>query len=403
MGVDVSSDRKRVLFVLGTLWGENGITTHLLTLARGLIKHGWDVALASSLADSVDGANEEANRAVEKFRARDIQVFLIPFPKLSLSTKSILQATHTIHQLNQVITHFQPTVIHIHSLSVCPYIHLIRLLHPIPFVSTCHVEPTQKRLGVRLGMLVGSHFKSLFGDRVIAVSSELKEAYRHVMQVPDENIRLIFHGIEHEQFRPPTSEERLNARESFGLASTDKVVCLIGRLSRTKGHRLLIEALSLLQAQHLPVVALCAGKGYANEKEVVQLQAKQAGVLEALHLLDFVDTRQVLWASDVIVLPSSQHSEAFALVIAEAMFCGVVPVRTPAAGAVDQIDDGINGYIVPFQDSKVLASRLQQILQNNELKDSLATAAIETANQKFTVDRMVEDTIATYNEIKTQR
>jgi len=167
----VSSDRKRVLFVLGTFWGENGITTHLITLARGLIKHGWDVALASSLADSVDGANEEANRAVEKFRATDIQVFLIPFPKLSLSTKSILQATHTIHQLNQVITHFQSTVIHIHLLSACPYIHLIKLLYPIPFVSTCHVEPTQKRLGVRLGMLIGSHFKSLFGDRVVRLAS----------------------------------------------------------------------------------------------------------------------------------------------------------------------------------------------------------------------------------------
>lgn len=399
----MSSDSKRVLFVLGTLWGENGITTHLLTLADGLIKHGWDVALASSLADSVDGAKEEANHAVEKFRERNIQVFLIPFPKLSLSINSVLQATHALQHLSQAITHFQPTVIHVHSLSVCPYIHFIRLLHSIPFVSTCHVEPTQKRLGVRLSMLAGGHFKSLFGDRVIAVSSELKEAYRHVMRVPDKNIRLIFHGIEHEYFRPPTYEERLNARESFGVASTDKVVCLIGRLSRTKGHRLLIEALSLLQAQHLSVVALCAGRGYANEKEIVQLQAKQAGVLESLHLLDFVDTRQVLWASDVIVLPSSQNSEAFALVIAEAMFCGVVPVRTPAAGAADQIDDGINGYIFPFQDSKVLASRLQEILENNELKNSLATAAIKTAKQKFTVDRMVEETIAVYSEIKTKR
>ena len=70
-----ASAKPRVLFVLGTLWGENGITTHMLTLAKGLINNGWSVALASGLAESVEGANEEAKLAVERFKLNDILVF----------------------------------------------------------------------------------------------------------------------------------------------------------------------------------------------------------------------------------------------------------------------------------------------------------------------------------------
>ena len=55
--------------------------------------------------------------------------------------------------------------------------------------------------------------------------------------------------------------------------------------------------------------------------------------------------------SDVCVLPSRQ--EGFAVAIIEAMLCGVVPIRTPAAGAAEQIDDGTNGSIpVPFESPK---------------------------------------------------
>ena len=394
-----ASVKPRVLFVLGTLWGENGITAHMLTLAKGLINNGWSVALASGLAESVEGANEEAKFAVERFKLNDISVFVISFPKIHFSINGVFKVIQTLRELNRVIDQFKPDVIHLHALSVCPYIQMIRLLRLIPLVSTCHVEPDRDRLSVKFSGLAGSYLKTLFGTRLIAVSSALVEAYQTIMNVPKENIRLICHGVDPDRFRLPTAEERLKARQSFGLGDHDKVICLVGRLSPAKGHRLLMEALAILQHRGVNAIVLCAGKGYADEEDQLKKLATQLEVSESIRFLGMTDTRQVLWASDILVLPSRPNTEAFGLVVSEAMLCGVVPIRTPAAGAIDQIDEGKNGFIVPFDDAETLALRLNEVLTNPELQAQLAEAATATAQQKFTVDQMVKSTIAVYKEI----
>lgn len=52
------------------------------------------------------------------------------------------------------------------------------------------------------------------------------------------------------------------------------------------------------------------------------------------------------------------------MVIIEAMACGVVLIRTSAGGAYDQIENGVNGFIIPFNDVDMLATRLLQLAEN---------------------------------------
>lgn len=388
--------KPRVLFIIGTLWGDNGITSHLTTLTKELVQHGWEVGLASGLASGQEGANEEATRAIKRFESYGVKCFLVSFPELHLSAQNIADAFKSLLKLDIAIRQFKPDVIHLHSLSVCPYVKAMQVWHKLPFVSTCHLEPATDRLNLKLGSLVSKHLSTIFGDRVIAISTNLKDAFER-LKVPVENIRLVYHGVENEYFRPPSLAERLTARQTFNLATESKVVCLIGRLSTIKGHDVLVRALAILRSEGIEVIALCAGKSYGAEEEVIRAYAAKIGVLDAIHLLGLTDARQVLWASDVLVLPSRR--EAFPLVIPEAMFCGVVPVRTPAAGASDQIEDGINGFIVPFDDPEALAERLKQLLKDEHLRSNMSAAAITTAQQKFTVERMIRDTIAVYREV----
>ena len=58
------------------------------------------------------------------------------------------------------------------------------------------------------------------------------------------------------------------------------------------------------------------------------------------------------------------------------MLCGVVPIRTPASGAYDQIDDGVDGFIINFDDSPALAERLKLILTDDRLKNTISQSAI---------------------------
>jgi glycosyltransferase involved in cell wall biosynthesis len=391
--------KPRVLFVLGILWGKNGITSHLETLVKRLMARGWEVSIASGLPSPsrLTGELEEATLTIKNFESMGVKHYFVPFPDLRLSFKNIANFLTSLLTLNQVTGQFKPDVIHIHSLSVCPYVYLIRLLYNIPYVSTCHMELSNKPVKVKLAGVANKYFRLIFGDRMIAISSEIKNAFER-MKVPAENIRLIYHGVDSEHFRPPSPEERLMSRETFGISPESKVICFIGRLDvPVKGHDVLIRAISKLRSDGLDAIALCAGKGYGIGENIIQSQATEEGVSDLVRLLGFADARQVLWASDVLVLPSRR--EGFALVIPEAMLCGIVPVRTPAAGAADQIEDGINGFVVPFDDPEALALRLKQLLENDRLRSRMSAAAIETARQKFTVDKMIDKTIAVFAEI----
>lgn len=391
--MDRKQARPRALFVVKFLGG-NGITTHIMTLAEGLMAQDWDVAVVSA------NAPDDQPNGPRWFAERGVRPFYASLPSSDVSLSNARHALHAFADLHHVMRQFRPHVIHVHGLGVSPYAYVAARLHGAALVSTCHITPyrSSARRAKKFAPLMRVA-SSLFGDRVVAISSEMEEVLHDLWKIPDERTRLILNGIDRTHFRPPSAEERAAAREAFGLRPEDQVVCLTGRLYQTKGHDVLIEALARLRSEGLRVVALCAGRGPL--KQQLAERAASRGVGEEVRLLGFADARQVLWASDVFALPSRR--EGCPLVIAEAMLSGVVPVRTPAAGAFDQITDGTDGFIIPFDDHEALAARLRRLFQDDALRASLAAAAIRTAQERFTAERMIADTKAAYLEAIRER
>lgn len=388
-----SINKPRVMMVARFLRGDEGITSHIATLAQELQKNGWEVALACG----IDETESDNNRGIEWLESQGIQHYQIPFASFKLSPQNFIKSLKAISMFKSAIAQFKPDILHAHSLSVCPYINLLKSIEQFPFVSTCHMNPYVKRnsLEVKLSSWVNKYFNSHFlGDRIIAVSKEIIESYQLIMHVKENDIKPIYYGIDSEYFRPASYQERLKAKSQLGLLPDEKVVCLIGRLSRIKGHHILFEALAQLRSQGINITALCAGTG--DSKQDICDYAAELGISDSVKMLGFVDSRQVLWASDAIVLPSKR--EALPLVICEAMLSGVVPIRTPASGAYDQIKDEVDGFIIDFGDSATLALRLKQIFMDSNLRATMSQAAINTANHKFTVESMGASTISLYNE-----
>lgn len=390
---------RKVLFVLGTLWGENGITSHLLTLSKGLQKSGWEVAIASSLASSSESAIDEANQAVMRFEKYGVRHFNVEFSQLRPSSQNVLGAIRSFRSFSKVLENFKPDVIHIHSLSIAPYVRLGAARRQIPMIATSHLEPAHQNPTSFLRTQVNHAISKLWGDRLIAISREIKYFFESSLQVNPEKVSLVYHGIDEEYFRPPSAEERRIARLEYGLEDCDRVICLVARLDPVKGHDILIKALSLLKEQNFKITVLMAGKGYGDELSRVVQQAEEYQVSECIQYLGMVDTRNVLWASDMITLPSRR--EGFGLVIAEGMLCGTIPLRTPAAGVFDQIQDGINGWIFPFDNSELLASRIRETFEDSELKARMSSEAISYSRSNFTLHQMITKTVEIYNKLLT--
>ena len=235
---------------------------------------------------------------------------------------------------------------------------LLLIRYQVPMISTSHLEPIDQDPPSFLRIQLSRLISDLWGDRLIAISREIHQFFKESLQVNSTRIKLVYHGVDSTYFRPSSEDERYLAMLEYGLHLSDWVVCLVGRLDPIKGHDVLIKALSILKRQNFDVIALIAGKGYGDELSQVMQQAHDHDVTEQVGCLGMVETRQMLWASDMITLPSRR--EGFPLVILQGMLCGVVLIRTPAAGACEQIQDRTNGWIVPFDDPEALASRIER-------------------------------------------
>lgn len=394
-----TENKKKVLFVLGVLWGENGITTHMLTLAKGLQKDGWEVGLATKLADNSPQALEQSQRAIRLFQSSGIKYYPVDFIRINWKPQNIFNSLKSLAQLNHVIRDFHPSIMHVHSLSICPYIYPIHKFYNIPYISTCHVEPKLYVSSVKIGVKFKNITSMIAGQKVIAVSHRLREFFIETIGINEGNINSVHYGVDQEYFHPPSELERSIARQDFGLTNDQKVVCIIGRLATEKGHSTLLEALAILRSQGIDLTVLIVGQGYGTEKEDIVKVVEKLEVRDLVTFIGHSDPRKVFWASDIITLPSYENTESFGIVVAEAMLCGVVPIRTPGAGAIDQIEDTVNGYIVPFKDSDNLALRLKESFENRDKLNEMVQASIHRAQERFTSIQMTSKIIDTYTEL----
>ncbi|MFP3316442.1 MAG: glycosyltransferase family 4 protein [Caldivirga sp.] len=94
------------------------------------------------------------------------------------------------------------------------------------------------------------------------------------------------------------------------------------------------------------------------------------------------DELRVLYSNaHLFVLPSL--AEAFPMVLLEAMASGIPPIGSTAGGIPDVITDGVNGLLFKKGDWKDLAMRMLTLINDETLRNKLATKARETAVKKY--------------------
>ncbi|MFH1288046.1 MAG: glycosyltransferase, partial [bacterium] len=79
------------------------------------------------------------------------------------------------------------------------------------------------------------------------------------------------------------------------------------------------------------------------------------------------DVPAVMNSLDILVIPSKR--EAFGLVIIEAMAMGKIVIAAKSPGTQEIIDDGIDGFLVPYGNSEILAEKISEVLSNSSQVD----------------------------------
>jgi glycosyltransferase involved in cell wall biosynthesis len=169
------------------------------------------------------------------------------------------------------------------------------------------------------------------------------------------------------------------------LVGEGPLVGAVGALVDHKAHWVLIEAMAALPG----VRCVIAGEGHRRSRLEALIRARGlAGRVRLLGQRD--DVAAVLAALDLFVHPSVEEGMGQAVV--EAMAAGVPALVSDAGGLPEVV--GSEGVVVPAGEPRALAGAIRAALA--EPPDT--GRARERARTQFSVDRMVEGTLAAYHE-----
>ena len=187
--------------------------------------------------------------------------------------------------------------------------------------------------------------------------------------------------------------------EDIRRAESQPIVLFVGRLVAYKGIDVLLAAMPTLKA-----AALIVGDGPMRGR--LETQARELGISDRVKFLGSVadDELAALYsACDVFVLPSVTRQEAFGVVQLEAMAAGKPVVSTDVGTGVGWVNrDTETGFVVPPRNTEALRDAIARLLGDPELQRSMGEAAARRVHAAFTVERMIDETLALYRDVMQQ-
>jgi alpha-maltose-1-phosphate synthase len=299
--------------------------------------------------------------------------------------------------------------------------HTAKLLYGVPHVVTTHsLEPLRPWKAEQLG---GGYALSSFcertaivnADAIIAVSGGMKrDVLAAYPEVDESKIHVVYNGIDTEQYQPDHGTDVI---ERLGIDLSRPSVVFVGRITRQKGLPYLLRASHDLPPQ-VQIVLLAGApdtKEIAAEVEGLAIQLRNArdehGVIWVQEMLPKQEVIQVLTHATVFVCPSIY--EPMGIVNLEAMACETAVVATATGGIPEVVADGETGLLVPIDqvadgtgtpvapDRFVadFAAAMTTLLEDPARAKEMGLAGRRRAVQKFSWNRIAEDTMAVYRSV----
>jgi glycosyltransferase involved in cell wall biosynthesis len=197
--------------------------------------------------------------------------------------------------------------------------------------------------------------------------------------------------------------EQINRELSLPDRSRPVVVTLVARLLWDKGIREFIEAAKILKQKYpqtlfLLVGPIDTGNPAAVSGEYLQ-QAHEGDLIK--YLGERRDVPEIMYISDVVTLPS--YREGIPRVLLEAMCMEKPIVTTNSVGCKEVVEEGKNGFLVPIKDHVALASAIEKLVNNEELRVKMGKYGREKALREFDERIIVNRTLQIYEELLANR
>jgi len=244
-------------------------------------------------------------------------------------------------------------------------------------------------------------FTALFTDRLISVCDAIAKKAIVAGVAKKDKFKTIYGGIELNHY----FNSDVSIAEKQKELNLDPDVPVVGNISRLfdlKGHNYLLEAASQVVDVFPKAKFLLVGDGILRERLI--RQAEDLRIRDNIIFTGLVERTEIpklISVMDVVVHTSLR--EGLPRVLPEALAMAKPVIAFEIDGIVEIIEDGMNGYLIPPQDSRELANSIIRLLQDKEKARRMGEAGRGMVSPAFEAEVMLQRISDVYRESIEER
>ena len=211
--------------------------------------------------------------------------------------------------------------------------------------------------------------------------------------IPEESAFTVCEGVQVDRIQALPAAD---LHKELWLAPGAPTIGNIAALVPHKGQRYLVDAAAVVVRAIPDAHFLIFGEG--ELRQALTRQIKHLGLEHRVSLVGFrPDILALLKGLDVFVM--SSITEGLGTSILDAMAASKPVVATTAGGIPEAVADGVTGLLVPPHRADALADAMLRLLRDEALRRRMGEAGLARVRALFSVDRMIDGTLAVYERV----
>ncbi len=362
----------RIAYVITRADAVGGASIHVRDLARAMLERGHQPVV---LVGGVGPVTEQLTLAG------------VPFHCLQSLRRSIHPARDVlaIRELEAVVRSLAPQLLSLHTAKAGWIGRVVAARLGIPAIYTPHGWPIGDRISPAAG--IAFRFAEMAASGWAAAIICVCEAERRLALskgvAKTGQLHVVYNGV-----RDVEAELRADAGgEPLRIIS-------LARFEEPKDHSSLLRALATIRSHAWQLDLVGDGPREAR----MRVLAERLGVADRVRFLGYLaDPAPALSQARIFVL--SSRSEGFPRSVLEAMRAGLPVVASDVGGVPEAVASGENGLLVPRSDPQALATALVSLAADGQRRRCMGAEARRTYERRFTLERMVDETLAVYGTV----
>jgi glycosyltransferase involved in cell wall biosynthesis len=188
-----------------------------------------------------------------------------------------------------------------------------------------------------------------------------------------------------------------NLRSNF---SDRNLIVYAGQIIRGKGVDVLLESLAFVK---MPFECVILGDG--NHRPYCENLARKLGLADRVHFKGFVPQEELksYYRECSAVMISSVWPEPIATIGLEVMRYALPVVAFDAGGIKDWLQDGVNGFLVPWMDRRAFAAAVEKLLHDKKLARTMGERGLEIVSQQYDFAQYINGLEELFERVITER